>query len=128
FILRKTKKEIEAVFAPKVSGVLHLDEASKNQALDFFILFSSGAGITGNAGQADYAMANAFLDRYSLYRNELVKSGQRHGKTCAINWPLGREGGMHVDEETEKMMRQRVGIVAMDTPSGMRAFYKSWAS
>ncbi|MDJ1631564.1 KR domain-containing protein [Bacillus velezensis] len=58
--------------APKVSGLVHLDEAAKDIELDFLILFSSGAGSAGSAGQADYAMANAFMNAFS--EKETVKS------------------------------------------------------
>ena len=59
----------------------------------------------GNPGQADYAAANAFMDAYAKYRNDLVVSGQRQGRTLSINWPLWQEGGMRVDAETEKMIQ-----------------------
>ena len=62
FILKKTHAEVRDVLAPKILGTLHLDDASRNAALDFFVLFSSFAGAFGNVGQADYAVANAFLD------------------------------------------------------------------
>ncbi|XYJ23600.1 KR domain-containing protein [Bacillus velezensis] len=38
--------------APKVKGLINLDEAAKDMRLDFFILFSSLAGGMGNPGQA----------------------------------------------------------------------------
>ncbi|WP_155983783.1 SDR family NAD(P)-dependent oxidoreductase, partial [Paenibacillus sp. 1-18] len=110
FILRKTKEELQAVMAPKVSGLVNLDEASQDLPLDFFIFFSSMAGAVGNVGQADYAMANAFMDAYAGYRNSLVLLKQRPGRTLSINWPLWKEGGMHVDEETEKVMMKDFGI------------------
>ena len=38
------------VLAPKVTGTYNLDQASQDVELDFFVLFSSIAGATGNAG------------------------------------------------------------------------------
>jgi acyl transferase domain-containing protein/ubiquinone/menaquinone biosynthesis C-methylase UbiE len=128
FILRKTKDEFQEVLAPKVSGLVNLDQASKGLSLDFFVLFSSVAGAVGNPGQADYAAANAFMDAYARYRNNLVTSKQRQGQTLSINWPLWKEGGMHVDEEIEKMIRQNMGMAPMQTPTGIRALYQSLAS
>jgi acyl transferase domain-containing protein/NAD(P)-dependent dehydrogenase (short-subunit alcohol dehydrogenase family)/acyl carrier protein len=128
FILKKTKDELLEVLAPKVTGLVYLDQASKELPLDFFILFSSGAGVVGNPGQADYAAANAFMDAYAKYRNALVASNQRHGQTLSINWPLWQDGGMGVDAETEKMMRQNTGMVAMQTSTGIRALYQGLAS
>jgi len=46
----------------------------------------------------------------------------------SINWPLWQEGGMHIDEETQKMMRQSMGIIPMQTPTGIRALYQGLAS
>ncbi|MCY7570453.1 beta-ketoacyl reductase, partial [Bacillus safensis] len=78
-------------------------------------------------GQADYSMANAFMDSYAAYRNALVTSMYRHGKTLSINWPLWKEGGMHVDEETEKMTLKNTGVTAMRTETGIQALYKGLA-
>ena len=128
FIIKKTKDELLEVLAPKVTGLVNLDQASSDLRLDFFILFSSIAGSLGNPGQADYAAANAFMDSYARFRNVLVKSNQRHGRTISINWPLWKEGGMHVDEETESIMNQSTGMNAMNTSTGIKAFYQSIAS
>ncbi|AJQ29670.1 SDR family NAD(P)-dependent oxidoreductase [Pelosinus fermentans] len=128
FIIKKTRDEFLKVLSPKVTGLVNLDQASRNLNLDFFVLFSSIAGSLGNLGQADYATANAFMDVYARYRNTLVDAKQRQGQTLSINWPLWKEGGMHVDEETEKMMMQSMGMIAMKTPTGIRALYQGLAS
>ncbi len=128
FMLNKSTEELQEVLAPKVTGVVNLDRASKDLKLDFFVLFSSIAGVIGNIGQADYATANAFLDAYATYRNRLVAAQQRQGRTLSLNWPLWKEGGMHVNPETEKMMTQNTGMIPMQTSTGIRAFYHSLAS
>ena len=127
FILKKTNDEFIEVLAPKVTGLMNLDQASKDLSLDFFILFSSGAGAFGNPGQADYATANAFMDAYAQYRNQLAALKERQGQTLAINWPLWKDGGMHVDEATEKMMWQSTGMTVMQTTTGIQAFYQGLA-
>ncbi len=124
FIIKKTSDELQAVLAPKVSGLVNLDQATKELALDFFILFSSVTGAFGNPGQCDYAAANAFMDAYATYRTTLVASGQRQGQTLSVNWPLWKDGGMRVDAETEKVMWQNTGLVAMQTQVGIRALYQ----
>jgi polyketide synthase PksN len=126
FIIRKTKEEIELVLAPKVSGLVNLDMASKGLQLDFFVFFSSTAGALGNIGQVDYSLANAFMDSYASYRNALVSSQLRYGQTLSINWPLWKEGGMHIDEETEKMING-MGLDALQIREGIQAFYSSMA-
>ena len=128
YITQKTRSELKKVLAPKVRGLTYLDQATKDLDLDFFILFSSIAGGLGNAGQADYAAANAFMDAYAGYRNTLAALKQRYGQTLSVNWPLWKEGGMRMDEATAKMIRQGTGMVAMQTPSGIRAFYSGLAT
>jgi polyketide synthase PksN len=98
FIIKKNQDEFLEVLAPKVIGLKNLDYAVSDMKLDFFILFSSIAASFGNAGQADYSTANAFLDAYADYRNGLVASKQRFGKTLSINWTMWKDGGMKVDE------------------------------
>ena len=128
FILKKTAKEFREVLASKVTGTTFLDQATQNLNLDFFVFFSSGSGAVGNAGQADYSAANAFMDAYAVYRNSLVTSKKRQGQTLSINWPLWKNGGMRVDEATEKMMVKRMGLMAMETSSGIRALFRALSS
>ncbi|KAL4902108.1 hypothetical protein BDW74DRAFT_181271 [Aspergillus multicolor] len=54
--------DIEAVTGPKVTGSQNLHSIfNEHHPLDFFILFSSLSYIVGNAGQAAYAAANAYM-------------------------------------------------------------------
>jgi polyketide synthase PksN len=124
FIIRKSKEELQEVLGPKVSGLVNLDEASKEVSLDFFIIFSSIAATIGNIGQADYATANAFMDTYAGYRNHLVGLQERYGQTLSMNWPLWKDGGMHVDEATEKRTEQSTGMISMQTQTGIHALYQ----
>ncbi|PYH80087.1 ketoacyl-synt-domain-containing protein [Aspergillus uvarum CBS 121591] len=58
---------------PKVDGTYNLHWAleAHESNLDFFVLFSSLAGVVGTVGQSNYAAANAFLDAFVLYRRQL---------------------------------------------------------
>jgi len=125
FILKKDAPEFSNVLAPKVAGTFNLDEASRNIELDFFVLFSSIAGATGNLGQADYATANAFMDQFAAFRNRQVKAGQRHGRTRSINWPLWQAGGMGNDPATRELLQLTTGMQPMQTATGLEAFYRS---
>ncbi|MFY0578022.1 SDR family NAD(P)-dependent oxidoreductase [Cystobacter fuscus] len=128
FILKKTDDDFARVLAPKVAGLVNLDEATQDLALDFLIVFSSVAGVFGNVGQADYATANAFMDAYAHYRNTLVAEGRRCGRTLSLDWPLWADGGMHVDAGTEKSLRESLGLVPLQKDTGVRALYKALAS
>lgn len=125
YIIKKSIEEFGEVLEPKVKGLVNIDEASKNMDLDIFILFSSISGVMGNPGQSDYSLANAFMDMYAHYRNELVQKKERYGRTISINWPLWTEGGMRIDMETEKMIRENTGMVALNTQKGIQVFYQA---
>ncbi|WP_088833756.1 SDR family NAD(P)-dependent oxidoreductase [Paenibacillus tyrfis] len=127
FMLKKTEAELAEVLAPKVAGLVNLDQASGDMPLDFFVTFSSIAGVLGNPGQADYSMANAFLDAYAQYRNGQVAAKQHQGRTLSINWPLWQDGGMRLDAETERTLQEQLGMTAMPTLSGVQALYQSLA-
>lgn len=66
-------KEWSTAAAPKVQGTWNLHNATEAAGikLDFFVLFSSMSGLTGQAGQANYAGANTFLDAFVQYRTNL---------------------------------------------------------
>jgi len=125
---RKTLADLEAVLAPKVAGLIHLDEASREIDLDCLISFSSLTSVNGNAGQTDYAAGNGFMDAYATYRNSLMASEQRHGRMLSVNWPLWREGGMRVDAAVERALSESTGMTAMPTASGIEALYRAWGS
>ncbi|MDC8758415.1 amino acid adenylation domain-containing protein [Janthinobacterium fluminis] len=122
-LLKKTPEEVDAVLAPKVAGLLHLDEASRDVELDWLICFSSTSAALGNAGQADYAAANGFLDSYAHYRNGLAAQGLRHGRTVSLNWPLWKEGGMRMDAASEARIAQLTGLTALASEAGIEALY-----
>lgn len=120
FIVKKTPEELARVLAPKVSGLVNLDEASKSHPLELFCCFSSTSGAFGNPGQADYAAANAFMDAYAAHRNRLVGAGLRHGTTLSVNWPLWEDGGMQVNDATREQLRQ-MDLAPLDTDSALHA-------
>ena len=128
FIINKNGEEITEVLRPKVTGLVNLDEATRDLSLDFFVMFSSISATMGSVGQADYSAANAFMDAYASYRNDLAASNQRSGQTLSINWPLWKDGGMRADEATEGATRQNTGITAMITAEGIQAFYRAMGS
>jgi acyl transferase domain-containing protein/acyl carrier protein len=122
FLMHKTADEVKAVLAPKVSACLALDQATKDEPLDFFMLFSAMASVVGNVGQCDYAYANSFLDHFAELREQRRQDGERRGKTVAVNWPLWKEGGMRVTDETARWLKNRLGMAPLDTSHGIDAF------
>ncbi len=116
----KELSDVNRVIGSKVDGTLYLDEASKNEPLDFFILFSSTTAVFGNIGQCDYAFANRFLDYYAPYREELRQRGERSGSTISINWPVWKDGGMQISESIKKQFFNLFGIVPLNTNEAIK--------
>lgn len=126
-IRNKTPEEMSAVLAPKVWGTLNLDRATRNEALDFFVMFSSIASVTGNIGQCDYGFANHFMDSFSNERELLRANGARCGKTLSYNWSIWADGGMKLGEQMEPFFRT-LGMKPISAQAGMEAFLKGLTS
>ena len=126
-LVHKPAAEIAGVLEPKVQGTWHLDQALGGEELDFFVMFSSVSGVVGNPRSADYAAANAFMDRYAEYRNGLVAKGERRGRTRSICWPLWQAGGMELEQDALDRLEQATGMRPMRTEVGLEAFYRSLA-
>ncbi|GAB1206304.1 hypothetical protein APSETT445_004989 [Aspergillus pseudonomiae] len=54
--------------SPKVVGTWNLHNATLDLDIEFFVVFSSISGLCGNAGQANYASANTYLDSLVQHR------------------------------------------------------------
>ena len=117
YILNKSIEELDTVFVPKVNGATYLDKYTKNMRLRFFLSFSSLHAL-GNVGQADYSMANAYLDGFTRNRNHKVKIGKRHGRTMTINWPYWKEGGMQLTETSIQLLESTKGAKPLPTEVG----------
>ncbi len=121
-LIHKNERDMSAVLAPKINGVINLDIATKHIRLDCFAVFSSIASTFGNLGQADYCVANGFLDGFMHWRTTATKLGLRFGHSSSINWPIFAEGGMHVPDNILAGMKQRMGVVPLTKDPAFQAF------
>lgn len=119
----KTADSLKKVIVPKLQGTILLDKIFSKEDLLFFVLFSSIASLIGNAGQVDYAYANACLDEFSNFRNQLVTKKERKGKTIAINWPLWEAGGMTTSVRHFAAAQKDFGLEILTEEHGIKAFY-----
>jgi 3-oxoacyl-(acyl-carrier-protein) synthase/NAD(P)-dependent dehydrogenase (short-subunit alcohol dehydrogenase family) len=117
-----SRSGLNRVLRPKVLGAMNLDRAARSLDLEFLVFFSSLSGEFGNIGQAGYAAANAFLDRFAADREERRKRGLCRGKTISINWPLWEGGGMKMEAGAEKIMRARSGYRPISVAEGISLF------
>ncbi|PWY68857.1 KR-domain-containing protein, partial [Aspergillus eucalypticola CBS 122712] len=92
---RMTKSEWDTAVDPKVKGTwnLHQASASINADPDFYVMFSSLSGISGQPGQTDYAGANTFMDAFAQYRSNLELPA------CAIHIGAVEEVGYVAENE-----------------------------
>jgi acyl transferase domain-containing protein/surfactin synthase thioesterase subunit/acyl carrier protein len=81
-------QKFQRVVAPKLAGGWLLDTFTRHCDLDHFVAFSSILSLTGSAGQANYAAANAFLDA-------LISRRRKEGlPALALNWGPWAESGL----------------------------------
>ena len=116
-IEKKSIKDFESVFTPKVDGLRNLLSVAPARQLDFLILFSSVVGLFGNIGQADYAMANEVL-------NKAAYQIKRDNPTChvvAIDWGPW-DSGM-VTPELKRAFVER-GMQVIPTNAGTEMLVK----
>ena len=115
-LANQTWERFERVLWPKVLGAWHLHRATAGLDLDLFMLFSSMTGVLGNAGQANHAAANAFLDELARYRKLLGLAGQ------SVAW--GPWSGIGEADERRAVIEERLeaaGIGWIGPRQGLQA-------
>ncbi len=122
-IAKQDPAALGAVIDPKLRGAGWLDAATREDPLDLMVLFASISSLAGTVGQGAYAYANAWLDQFAAWRDTLVASGQRRGRTIAIDWPYWRDGGMRIGEAGETLMRKAMGVEPLTLEQGMAVLF-----
>ncbi len=112
-LLNQNWERFARVLAPKVLGAWHLHTLTRDQPLDFFVMFSSVTGVLGNRGQANHAAANAFLDALAHHRRT------RHLPALSIAWGAWSEIGAAAGFQAH-LQSQGMGMIAPE--QGVEAF------
>ncbi|GER89938.1 hypothetical protein KDW_41000 [Dictyobacter vulcani] len=110
--VRKDPAQLQAVLEPKVAGLTTLYQHLRREPLRFWVLFSSVSGTIPvlASGQADYAMANAYLDYFAA-------AHQQDGPLVSIQWSNWKEAGM--GEVTNRAYRE-TGLQSLTNAEGLR--------
>ncbi|MBI3514036.1 MAG: SDR family NAD(P)-dependent oxidoreductase, partial [Proteobacteria bacterium] len=102
------------VLAPKLGGAEHLDQLTRKDPLELFVLFSSATTLLGAPGQASYVAANAGLE--TLAR-------RRHAEglpATAIAWvPIADAGYLARSKSVGDALARRLGAVPLSAASSL---------
>ncbi|WP_141576728.1 type I polyketide synthase [Actinomadura sp. WMMA1423] len=113
-----TPERMAAVLRPKADAALHLHELTRDLDLTAFVLFSSEAGVLGNAGQGNYAAANTLLDGLAAHRRAAGLPAQ------SLAWGMweGASGMTAAMTEADGARLRRSGLVALTPERGLALF------
>ncbi|MEU7768672.1 SDR family NAD(P)-dependent oxidoreductase [Nocardia sp. NPDC049190] len=107
------RDRVTNVVAPKAFGAWYLHELTARLPLEAFVLFSSATSMVGNRGQANYAVANAFLDHLAQVR---LAAGQR---VLTVNWGAFSDVGYVARHDA---VGRRVATTGMESFTSAEAF------
>lgn len=94
-------QQFSKALAPKVQGTWNLHNLSKNQPIDFFVLFSSAASLLGGIGLGSYASANSFQDAMAYYRHSM------NLPSITVNWGAIAEIGLEEKFKTTEKAKNK---------------------
>ncbi|MEM6822450.1 MAG: SDR family NAD(P)-dependent oxidoreductase [Verrucomicrobiota bacterium] len=118
FLPDLNRERFEKVLAPKLTGAWNLHASTKDIALKYFVCFSSVSSLIGNKGQANYIVANAFLDALSHYRRA------RNLPSTTVNWGAFSESGVVARNKSVQDLLEKSGIGGLTNETALDALEK----
>ncbi len=111
---QQSLEHFRMALAPKAFGARHLDRLTKNDDLDFFVVYSSAASVLGSPGQANYATANALLDGLVAERRAQGRPG------TSVDWGPWAKGGMATSRAARANLSAQ-GLVPLEPAAALTA-------
>jgi acyl transferase domain-containing protein/NADPH:quinone reductase-like Zn-dependent oxidoreductase/NAD(P)-dependent dehydrogenase (short-subunit alcohol dehydrogenase family)/acyl carrier protein len=107
--------QIRAVLEPKMRGAWNLHLATRDLALDHFVLYSSATAMFGNPGQSSYVGANLWLDALARHRRAMGLPA------TAVLWgAIDDVGFLARNEELKDAMQDRMGGHALPADTALQ--------
>lgn len=107
YIQDKTEADFDLVYGVKVAGLKNVLRIIQPEQLHYLILFSSVAGFYGNAGQADYSLANEILNKLAHH----LKQHQPECQVLSIGWGPW-DGGMVTPQLKRIFERSNIPLIS----------------
>jgi NAD(P)-dependent dehydrogenase (short-subunit alcohol dehydrogenase family) len=109
---QQSLERFRTTLAPKAFGACHLHQLTKNDDLEFFIVYSSVSSVLGSPGQANYATANALLDG-------LVAERKAQGLAAtSVNWGPWAKSGMATSHAARANLGAQ-GLIPLEPTSAL---------
>lgn len=115
FLQDLTPEAMRKVLQPKVTGAYLLHQLTLSAPLDYFICFSSISSVVGNVGQANYVLANSYLDHFAFWRKS------QNLPALTINWGVLGETGVAARNQKVMSVLESVGVKAISTKKALAA-------
>jgi phthiocerol/phenolphthiocerol synthesis type-I polyketide synthase C len=121
-IMNLTPEQLDRVLGPKVDGARNLDEATADDPLDMFVMFSSAAALFGTVGQAAYAAGNAFMDTLATAR-------RRRGRPAlSVQWGPFSDIGLAAQDSNRGARLAAHGMSGLTTQEAWQALTRFLAA
>ncbi|MFJ1586521.1 beta-ketoacyl synthase N-terminal-like domain-containing protein [Streptomyces sp. NPDC088197] len=110
----QSPQRLADVLRPKADAAWLLHELTADLPLAAFVLFSSVAGVLGNAGQTTYGAANTFLDALAVHRRAAGLPA------VSVAWGLWSTAGMGSTlTAADEARLARIGVAPLDERQGL---------
>ena len=113
-LMNLSESQLEKVLRPKIAGAMLLDELTRCDRLDLFVLYSSATTVFGNPGQGAYVAANLALEALASRR-----ASKSLPATCVAWGPIGDSGYLARNQQIKDALGSRMGGRALESEEAL---------